>query len=235
MDQGHEAFDLSDLLLKVLEGVSLGKHAEPLPGRFVMEKPVAKVADGRHQVARVGEHVARLGAWPSTRENSPQAAGPNQTVAHELMVEHELPSREFGLSDNPMVVGCDVTCDVIPIALFRNELSGCFGKVVSNRVHGLRRRNPSNERSVSKARARPPEIPQVRSQRAVNGIAKRDFGRTYDRIDGAANVRVPEVDPHQFDVVGGLEDVLVTGDSLVGDKLINQGRAVLKRCWHFVL
>jgi len=235
MNQGQEAFDLSDLLLQVLEGVSLGEHAEPLPSRFMMEQPVAKVADGRYEVARMGEYVACVGARPSARENSPQAAGPDQTVAHELMVEHKLPGRELGLRYHTVVVGCDGTCHVVPIPLFGDELSGCLGKVVSSCVHGVWWRNASGERTVSESGAGPPEIAKVRPKRAVDGIAKRDFGRTYDRIEGAADVGVPEVDAHQFDVVGRLEDVLVAGDSLVGDKLINQGRAVLKRCWHFVL
>lgn len=39
----------------------------------------------------------------------------------------------------------------------------------------------------------------------------------------------------QFSVVRGLEHVLVAVDPFVADELVNEGRTVLKCCWHFSL
>ena len=68
MYQGQQAFRRGYLLLQVAHGIRFCQDAIPLPGRLVVEQPVAEVAQRLGQVAGLSENGSRLRDRPGATQ-----------------------------------------------------------------------------------------------------------------------------------------------------------------------
>jgi len=126
--------------------------------------------------------------------------GPNQPASHELGIQQELPCRKFRLGDDAVMVRCDVAAHGVTAALLGSIVACRLGEVVAHGLHRMRRIHTGREGAITQLAARPPEAPQVGGKRLVDGVAQGDFHGTHQRVQRAADVRVPEVHAHQFHV-----------------------------------
>lgn len=170
-----------------------------------MEQSIAKIPYRRNKVMNVGKHDGCVGAGPRTSEDGAQSARPDQAIAHKLVIQHESPRREFRLGHHTVVVWGDMTSETVSAALLGNEFPRGLRKIIPYGLDWMRRGRAPDERSVPKFGTRPPEVPQMRTQCPVDGIAQGDLGSPNDGVDRTAHMGIPQVNTHQFNVVRGLE------------------------------